>query len=61
VFIDWIPRLDRSIQNAALTCKEVCKSKKCSYWLSDVKDLIYSLGFGNVWDFQNLNENVLFI
>jgi hypothetical protein len=35
---------------------EACKSKKYSFWLSDAKDLIYSLGFGNVWDSQNVNE-----
>ena len=40
---------------------EVCKSKKFSCWLSDVKDLIYSLGFGNVWDSQNVNEKTFLI
>ena len=35
---------------------EVCNSDMFPCWLSDVKHLLYSLGFGNIWNSNNINE-----
>ena len=51
----------KKIYNIALQLNKLENTRPASFWVENIKNILYKYGFGYVWENQNYVDDIIFI